>query len=324
MKYTYEEIPFGLIDRKVRDAVCRAAEFAKADLQIEEVPIVFVRQVTTHREHHGATYELNKSGWYGLAVKGQGKIFIDAERCKDPLDAGDTTLHEYRHFYQYKDGRLNMSSQKELDARQYTKEAPAARWRWDGTGRPPGDRKALYVDPWQTHTRQDPNGIYTAPQKMELRTRKLILTENRSAGDIGTLKGYVIRFNELSEPLGGFVEKLMPGCFTNIGKDDIRALFGHDSLKPLARTGNGSLQLRQDEIGVFAEIKLPDTTYARDLLQIVKDGVATGTSFGFTTQKDFWEDQQTGRALRKIIEARLLEVSLGVTWPAYPTAGVAV
>ena len=141
---------------------------------------------------------------------------------------------------------------------------------------------------------------------------------------IGTVAGYVAKFNELSVEMGTrretFREVLAPGCFRNLG-DDIKALFSHDDAKILGRTGNGTLRLRQDNVGLYAEIDLADVSHSRDLLAIVKRLDAPNCSFGFIMLEDRWDNTPQGK-VRTVLGAQLLEVSVGVTWPAYKGASV--
>ena len=55
----------------------------------------------------------------------------------------------------------------------------------------------------------------------------------------------MIPYNSYSENLGGWYEKLAPGCFSKTirEQEDIRMICEHDDTKILARTKNGSLKL---------------------------------------------------------------------------------
>jgi len=95
-------------------------------------------------------------------------------------------------------------------------------------------------------------------------------------------------------------------------------LFNHDSNYVLARTKNKTLTLEEDDKGLFFNAKLPDTSYARDLVANIKAKNITQNSFGFKTVLDKWNKDMTKREL---VEVRLFDVG-PVTFPAYPQTSV--
>jgi len=144
-------------------------------------------------------------------------------------------------------------------------------------------------------------------------------------GDKSTLTGYAAVFNSLSEDLGGFREKIDPGAFkAALKKSDCRALFNHDSNFVIGRQSAKTLRLKEDGTGLFMEVDLPETQFARDLMVSVERGDITQQSFGFTVKVDEWEeDRSTGKTTRTLKEIdELFDVS-PVTFPAYPDTTVA-
>lgn len=137
----------------------------------------------------------------------------------------------------------------------------------------------------------------------------------------GGFRGYAAVYDSLSVNLGGFREKIDAGTFdTAIVEDDVRALVNHDRNLVLGRSkaGEGTLKLASDEHGLLVDIpELPDTTYARDLVELLKRGDVDQMSFGFTVVRDRWEEDEDGRVIRTLEEVRLFDVS-PVTFPAYP------
>ncbi len=128
--------------------------------------------------------------------------------------------------------------------------------------------------------------------------------------------GYAAVFNELSEDLGGFREKILPGAFAeSIGLDDVRALFNHDPNYVLGRSRAGTLQLSEDGHGLAFAIEAPDTQWARDLYESVKRGDVSQCSFGFRVIEDAWYTQD-GEDRRDLKKVQLFDVSI-VTYPAY-------
>jgi HK97 family phage prohead protease len=147
--------------------------------------------------------------------------------------------------------------------------------------------------------------------------------EVRETSDGMTLTGYAARFNEPSEPLP-FIERIAPGAFKRSlrAKNDIKLLWNHDSSSVLGSTRSGTLRLVEDEMGLRVEADLPDTQAGRDAKVLIQRGDVTGFSFGFTVPPngDTWNADGTERTLKSV---RLLEVSTGVAFPAYPSTASA-
>lgn len=163
---------------------------------------------------------------------------------------------------------------------------------------------------------------------MELERRHIDLPiELRAeAGKPAKLVGYVARFNSLSLDLGGFKERIMPGAFGAAIKQgaDIRALCDHDYTRILGRTSNGTLSLEEDEDGLRCSIDVPDTTYGRDTLALVKRGDVRGMSFGFTVPAGGERfTSESGTAIRELLAIDLREVTV-TSIPAYRETSVQV
>jgi HK97 family phage prohead protease len=143
--------------------------------------------------------------------------------------------------------------------------------------------------------------------------------EVRETSDGMTLTGYAARFNEPSEPLP-FVERIAPGAFKRSlsSRNDIKLLWNHSSSDVLGSTRSGTLRLYEDDKGLRVEADLPDTQAGRDAKVLIQRGDVTGFSFGFTVPAngDSWNAEGTERTLKSV---RLLEVSTGVAFPAYPS-----
>jgi len=156
----------------------------------------------------------------------------------------------------------------------------------------------------------------------EVRTFDVQDLELRMDGDKQTVVGYGAVFNSMSNDLGGFREFIAPNAFEGRLKDDVRFLINHEGM-PLARTTNGTLRLSVDEKGLRYEADMPNTSTARDLMELLKNGTISQSSFAFTVEEDSWEvkDGINIRTIDKV--SQLYDVS-SVTYPAYNSASSAV
>lgn len=155
------------------------------------------------------------------------------------------------------------------------------------------------------------------------------------------LEGHAAVFGKKSEDMGGWREVIDPGFFSDVLNDDVRALFNHDPNYILGRNKAKTLELKEDNTGLFSNILLPDTSYARDLKISVERGDITQMSFAFRIdykKGEAWEvdgemvsadkafeamwDKQKHEIVRHLVKAkRLFDIS-PVTYPAYPQTDV--
>ena len=147
------------------------------------------------------------------------------------------------------------------------------------------------------------------------------------ATDEGRLVGYAAVYGARSHDLGGFIEVIAPGAFTRSLREfpDVQALYEHNPEKLLARTTNGTLRIQDDARGLRVEIDPADTSYARDLVALVRGEFIGGMSFRFRPFEggDSWDYRAAPLPLRTLHSVQLAEVSV-VAKPAYPDTSVAV
>jgi HK97 family phage prohead protease len=136
------------------------------------------------------------------------------------------------------------------------------------------------------------------------------------------IRGYAAVFNQLSEVIFGFRERILPGAFKKSLGNDVRALVNHDPGHIIGRTKNGTLTLREDERGLYTEISPPNTTLGHDTVESIKRGDLDQMSFGFQIVKDDWKHEEK-QLIREIHDVELFDVSV-VAFPAYPQTSVAV
>lgn len=145
-------------------------------------------------------------------------------------------------------------------------------------------------------------------------------------GSAGTVSGYAIVFDELSEELGIFMpfrEKIRRGAFADSMKGDIYAFWSHNTSIVLGRTTNKSLRLSEDAHGVAFELDLPNTNAGRDAFALIQRGDVTGMSFGFMVETEEWDygNDEDEERIRTIVKGKLFEVS-PTAFPAYPQTEV--
>jgi len=131
----------------------------------------------------------------------------------------------------------------------------------------------------------------------------------------------LIPYNSRSENLGGFIEIIDRSAFRKTLSDgaDVFAFWAHNEAEILGSTRAGTMTLEDREDGLAFSIEVRDTAMGSDRYEAVRRGDVLGTSFGFITERDEWNHKETP-ALRTLKEVRLMEISPGVAFPAYPGA----
>jgi HK97 family phage prohead protease len=156
-------------------------------------------------------------------------------------------------------------------------------------------------------------------------------------GYLGLLK---IRFSPVNEWTeinsmweGHFLERFAPGAWRKTIRESahkIRSLFQHGADPQIGDKPLGPFhRLEEDDEGGYAEVKLLDTTYNRDLLPGLQEGLY-GASHRFSSirmdkneRPERSDTNPDGIPEHTIVEARLFELG-PVTFPAYDgaTAGM--
>jgi len=161
-------------------------------------------------------------------------------------------------------------------------------------------------------------------RQTENRSFTFSAVEQRNDDDKDTLlfTGYASVFNKgygVRDQQGAYTETIKPGAFkkTLQEQDDVRFLVNHDGI-PLARTSSGTLQLEEDDYGLFVRAELdPANPTVAEIASAMKRGDLNEMSFAFAAIRD--EFDATGEN-RSVTEAKLFDVSV-VTYPANPWAG---
>lgn len=161
-------------------------------------------------------------------------------------------------------------------------------------------------------------------ENRDIRQQRSVSTEfkTRSEGDDKYIEGYFVVFNSIYEMWDGATESIAPGAFDNTLSDDIRALVNHDSTLVLGRTAAHTLELTQDERGLFGRIKInPNDSDAMNLYARVQRGDVSQCSFGFDILSEETDFRDDGSVHWTIKDVKLYEVSC-CTFPAYEATSI--
>ena len=159
---------------------------------------------------------------------------------------------------------------------------------------------------------------------LEIRSFNIELREPESRH----IEGYGSVFNERSLDLGGFVEMIAPGAFDGvIERSDVKCYLDHNPEKGIlarSRNGKGSLSLVVDEKGLQYSFDAPKTNLGDEVVEGLKRGDYSQSSFAFTVDDEVWTKEADGTYLRTITKiGGLYDVSI-VANPAYEGTSVAL
>lgn len=152
--------------------------------------------------------------------------------------------------------------------------------------------------------------------------------ELREAEESRHIEGYGSVFNERSIDLGGFHEIIAPGAFDGvIERSDVKCYLEHNPEKGIlarSRNGHGSLSLELDERGLKYSFDAPHTNLGDEVVEGLKRGDYSQSSFAFTVESETWSKEEDGTYLRTINKVGgLYDVSIVAT-PAYEGTAVAL
>lgn len=158
--------------------------------------------------------------------------------------------------------------------------------------------------------------------RLERQVRSIASTfETREDSEELRIEGYFAVFNSNYEILPGWTESVAPGAFTDTLSGDIRALIDHETRLVLGRTSAHTLDLKQDEHGLWGSILInPKDQEAMNLYERVKRGDVNQCSFGFDIEDEEYEEHD-GNVHWTIKKVKLYEVSC-CTFPAYQETNI--
>lgn len=128
------------------------------------------------------------------------------------------------------------------------------------------------------------------------------------------IEGYIAKFDSLTELWEGYYEKIDRSAFDDTLKDghNIFLLYHHDWSKPLASTKTGTLELGVDNIGLRFKASInSNLSYAKDTIELVKEGLIQGCSFGFSCiEEDCNYNSEKDTITRTLLKVNLYEGSV--------------
>lgn len=117
-----------------------------------------------------------------------------------------------------------------------------------------------------------------------------------------------------------FIEKVRAGTFKKAldNASEVEVRFNHS--KVLGSTKDNSLTLHEDNIGLYAKATITDP----EVISKAKNNELRGWSFGFSANKDTWEDVDENLQRRTLEDINLSEVSILSINPAYIATSIEV
>ena len=158
----------------------------------------------------------------------------------------------------------------------------------------------------------------------KMRQMRSIASNFQTREDSGEkrIEGYFAVFNSTYELGPGMSESIAPGAFSNTLDADIRALIDHETMYVLGRNKAGTLELREDDKGLWGSILLnPNDQDAMNAYARVSRGDVNQCSIGFNIRSEETDFRDDGSIHWTITDIELAEVSV-CTFPAYSETSV--
>lgn len=125
--------------------------------------------------------------------------------------------------------------------------------------------------------------------------------ECRNADGAMAIRGYASTTGQAYD-MGWYSEKIARGAFAKTLSEtpDVQLLLNHEGL-PLARTTNGTLDLREDAQGLYFEARLDgDDPDAARVLRKIESGLMDQCSFAFRVTRQTWDEDYENRSIDEV------------------------
>nr|DAT00955.1 MAG TPA: prohead serine protease [Caudoviricetes sp.] len=115
-----------------------------------------------------------------------------------------------------------------------------------------------------------------------------------------------------------YYEVINKTALDNCDLSDIVLRYNHnDKNTLLARTANNTLTVKVDDVGLYIEAKIANTSIGRDIYELIKRGDISKMSFGFIVDKDTYKAN-----IRYIDSIKSIKEVSVVDFPAYDDTSV--
>lgn len=115
-----------------------------------------------------------------------------------------------------------------------------------------------------------------------------------------------------------YYEVIEKSALDNCDLSDIVLRYNHDDKNTLlARTSNNTLTVKADDVGLYIEAKIANTSIGRDIYELIKRGDISKMSFGFVVEKDSYKAN-----IRHIESIKAIKEVSVVDFPAYDDTSV--
>lgn len=143
------------------------------------------------------------------------------------------------------------------------------------------------------------------------------------------IEGYPIVYGERTILWPGVAEIIEQGAATEaLKKRNTKVYWNHSTSKPMAGFKNGTLEVKEDDHGVWMRADVSGTVWGREGYEAIDSGIVAEMSFGFRVAREGqeWteEENEDGSVLdiRKIKQFSDIPDFSPVSEPAYPTTEV--
>lgn len=157
---------------------------------------------------------------------------------------------------------------------------------------------------------------------MQFRKAQRALDDGNTAEDM-IVEGYAFKYDAetvLYETESGFQyrEVIEHGALEGADLSDVPFKYNHnDGVFIVARTRNGSLELKPDDVGLFIRARFIDTQTGRDFFKMIQEGLIDKMSFAFTESSDYSEEYGENFVTHHVRQFRRIWDVSGVDIPAY-------